>query len=253
LNKTYFIDPNASKDFRDYKSLLELFGYSKGRFIVEFPDNWNKIISSYLDNLEIDGITRTRIIEDLRKKKNEMIKISGDVVDNSSWFECANRYASQFSPYSKLIGGSHDSKVDYTLNDVLLSGLDDGATAQVTFTESIDNYRNLIRPIFGMGTEVFLADRFFQLRKFSDTHLFLPRRNDTQRVSPFQSLSVLKDEGNIITELNRKYPIQYNHYNFLLELVRDADQSSKTKKIIIFFEEKKFKDNVTNNDYLFLV
>ena len=259
MNKTYFIDPNASDNFLEYKLLLELFGYSKGRFIVQYPNDWNKIISSYLEKLEVDGVTRVKIIEDLRKKKNEMIKISREEVDNSNWIECANRYASQFSPCSKLIGRSHDSKVDYSLNDVLLSGLDDGATAQVTFLETIENYRNLIRPIFGMGTEVFLADRFFQLRKISDQQVVIPRRNDTQRVSPFEILSILKNKENIISGediisgLNKKYPIQYDYYNFLLEIVRDADQSSKTKKIVIFFEEKKFKDNVTNNDYMFLV
>lgn len=253
MNKTYFIDPNASDDFREYKSLLELFGYSKGRFVVEYPKNWSAIILGYLDKLEIDGVTRMRIVEELKKKQNEMIKLNGQIEENISWIDFANKFSTEFSPSSKLIGKSTEKQIDYIIDNVLLSGLDDGATTRVTFPETIDNYRDLIRPIFGMGTEVFVADRFFQLRRINDIHLHSTRRNDIHPKSPFESLSALKNEDNITRDLNKKFPIHYDNYNFLLELVRDADRSSKTRKLIIFFEEKKFVDNFTKNDHSYLV
>jgi hypothetical protein len=192
-----------------------------------------------------------RVVEDLKKKQNEMIKLNGKIDENLRWIDIANQLASEFSPSSKLIGTSADSKVDYIIDNVLLSGLDDGASAQLTFRETIENYRDLIRPIFGMGTEVFLADRFFQLRRFND--LYVAKRKHVERESPFQMLDALKTEDVITPELDKKYPIHYDNYNFLVELARDANNSSKTRKLIIFFEEKRLVDNYNKDDYLALV
>ena len=250
MNKTYLVDPKASDNFRDYKALLELFGYAKGRFIIEFPNDWSSIVLNYLDALEIDGVLRTRVIEEFKKKKREMLKPSQNLNECKNWSDLTTSVSSLYSPSPKTIG-KENGKADYIFEDVVLTGLDDGATSRATFSESIDNYRELIRPIFEMGTEVFIADRYFQLRRFKEKDE--AKNNILQSKSSFQSLSALKSESSINRDLDRKYPINRDSFNFLVEILKDADKSSRTRKVVVFFEEKNFVKNLTENDFCYLL
>lgn len=251
MNETYLADPAASKDFRDYKALLELFGFSKGRFLVEYPEDWSKTVLEYLDNLHIDGVVRKRAVEELLKKKNEMIQGPPIFEDGMAWAENAKKVIPEYFPESKIIGKKNDSHCDYNLEEVIIAGLDDSNTARSTFLETVNNYVTLTKPICSIASEIFIADRYFQLRSFKKSDI-ADRRNIAKK-SAFQQLKSLISDSEITKKLSSKYSLNRDHYQFLLEFMIEAEKSSRAKHIVVFFEKQKLINNITEDDYVYLI
>ena len=49
MNEIIGIDPVAPSDIKDLKSLLEMFGLSNGRFIANYPADWELILRQNLN------------------------------------------------------------------------------------------------------------------------------------------------------------------------------------------------------------
>lgn len=85
--KKFAVDPATLSNYRDFRYVMEKFGYSTGRVLAALPKSWAKDI---LDRLDVGDIERARIVEKLRQYKEDRIVPSGVSYDVlKSWVENA--------------------------------------------------------------------------------------------------------------------------------------------------------------------
>ena len=76
MNELYGIDPEIPNSLRDINYLNELFGLHRGRFIVSFPSDWERLVFNNLSNLP--DLERAKVINKLKKLTDATLPIDAD-------------------------------------------------------------------------------------------------------------------------------------------------------------------------------
>lgn len=80
----FSVEPEALKQWSDFRYIMEKFGFSKGNILAKVPKSWPKLV---LDNIETEGpVGRLKFVEKLKQyKEDRMISLSCNFDGNLEW------------------------------------------------------------------------------------------------------------------------------------------------------------------------
>jgi len=165
MNDLIGIDPKAPGSLRDITDLLRIFGPSEGRFIVDFPMEWQQDLREHLRTFSDLG---TMVADEVIKHRlaHAVLPTNVRFRSNMSWPENAMYLRSEVF---KLVGpsgkpGNLVEPIDVVLSDP--NAFPDASGAFVDRTP--EAYLTAARPILMVSRKVVLVDPFFTLKFQSD-------------------------------------------------------------------------------------
>jgi hypothetical protein len=162
MNEIFAIDPNAPRDIKDIKAMFENFGLTNGRFIANYPNDWQQMLTANMNRLE--GLDRSRFIRLLDLHRDTLLGISGDYRRGKTWLDNLSDNNLKRIGIDKILADDPNPLGLETLNDFLWNqdvvNMSRGAHIPMT----LDSYRHAIAPIFEHQTEIHIVDPYFHLR-----------------------------------------------------------------------------------------
>ena len=174
MNDLIGIDPQAPSSLRDLSDLLRLFGPSEGRFIADFPMEWQSELREHLRSFsDLGAMAADEAIK--HRLAHAILPTGVRYRSNLSWPENA---VSLRNEVVKLVGitGKPGNLVEPI--DKVLSNPDAFPDASGALIERTPNaYALAARPILMLSRKVVLVDPFFTLKFRSDSRgIWLPDR-----------------------------------------------------------------------------
>ena len=174
MNDLIGIDPQAPSSLRDLSDLLRLFGPSEGRFIADFPMDWEHELREHLRSFsDLGAMAADEAVK--HRLAHAILPTSVRFRSNLSWPENA---VSLRNEVVKLVGpmGKVGNLVEPI--DKVLSNPDAFPDASGALIERTPNaYVVAARPILMLSRKVVLVDPFFTLKFKSDSRgMWLPDR-----------------------------------------------------------------------------
>ena len=156
VNEIYAVDPSAIKDSRDFGFLLELFGFSRGRFIAEYPCNWHSFLQR--EAREMPPLDQARMCVLLQRFKAHTLPSDVTYLTQDSWLCNALKQRAQFT---KIVTTPNDEGLP-SLEDILCQELADSQGGHIS--RDVITYEAIIRPLFLTSTEIHIQDKYFNFR-----------------------------------------------------------------------------------------
>jgi hypothetical protein len=174
MNDLFGIDPNAPSNLRDLSDLLRLFGPSEGRFVADFPLDWEGELRAHLRSTsDLGAMAADEAIK--HRLAHAILPTNVRFRSSMSWPENA---MSLRNDVVKLIGpagkpGNLVEPIDKVFCDP--DAFPDASGALIDRTP--DAYVTAARPILMLSRKVVLVDPFFTLKFLSDSRgAWLPDR-----------------------------------------------------------------------------
>lgn len=162
MNEVFAIDPDAPKDIKDIKAMFENFGFSNGRFIANYPNDWQQMLATNMNRLE--GLDRSRFIRLLDLHRDTLLTVPGEFRRGKKWIDNVSSNNLKKIGIDKILADDPNELGLETLNDFLwikdIENVSRGAHIPMT----LDSYKHAIRPIFEHQSEVHMVDPYFHLR-----------------------------------------------------------------------------------------
>lgn len=159
VNDIYAIDPGAPQDLRDLKLLAELFGFSHGRFIAEYPAEWPLILQGKFKTLRPIDQSRASVL--LEKFLSNTLPVEGRYLRGKDWLSNVLDFQSKEHKFKKIVTANEVYDLP-TLSQVLYEDeLPDSRGEHIKPT--INSYRFAIAPLFTVSTEIHIQDMYFFL------------------------------------------------------------------------------------------
>lgn len=73
MHRLFAIEPEAISNWKDFRYVIEKFGYSKGTVIACFPGKWPKLVIDACRKNGVGDMEFTRIVEKLRQAKSDRL------------------------------------------------------------------------------------------------------------------------------------------------------------------------------------
>jgi len=123
MNEKFLLNPFSSDNYTEYRVIMEQFGFSKGKFLLEYPSNWSTLILDKLDANSIGELKRKKAVEKLNKFVREMIPLEFAFSNNKSWLENAEILREMQENAAKIITDNpDDNQIDF--EDAVIFGVD---------------------------------------------------------------------------------------------------------------------------------
>ena len=155
VNEIYAVDPSAIKDSRDFEFLLELFGFSRGRFIAEYPCNWDSFLQR--EAREMPPLDQARMCRLLQRFKAHTLPSDVTYLTQDSWLCNALEQRAQFT---EIVTTPNDEGLP-SLEDIFQE-LADSQGGHIS--RDVITYKTIIRPLFLTSTEIHIQDQYFNFR-----------------------------------------------------------------------------------------
>lgn len=159
VNDIYAIDPSAPQDLRDLKLLAELFGFSHGRFIAEYPAEWALLLQGKFKDLRPIEQSRASVL--LAKFLSNTLPVEGRYLRSKDWLTNVLDFQSKEHKFKKIVAANEAHDLP-TLSQVLYEDeLPDSRGEHIKPT--INSYRFAIAPLFIVSSEIHIQDMYFFL------------------------------------------------------------------------------------------
>ena len=162
MNELYAVDPNAVKNSRELKLLLDQFGFHKGRFLADYPMDWiDEARKHFRDSSEME---RARVVEHLSRAKGTLAyDVFAPYKSTLTWLENAKRTERPVPLFEAMIAEQELPPRVASVEQVIYEDkLADGVGEFVPRT--VESYLKVVKPLLAASTEVTLVDRYFRLR-----------------------------------------------------------------------------------------
>lgn len=161
MNEKFALDPTACRNALELKYLLEKFGFSQGRFLVEYPAKWRKLLYQHIDTFPpVEQQKAKRFVE---KARDRGLLPSGLPFDaNQPWMSNAIAQKRQ-GQLTQVIGEAHpDALASTDVDDDVL-----GDSRSIRVLATAENLIRLAQPLLDASGEVVLIDPYVCLAKSS--------------------------------------------------------------------------------------
>ena len=161
MNEKFALDPTACRNALELKYLLEKFGFSQGRFLVEYPAKWRKLLYQHIDTFPpVEQQKAKRFVE---KARDRGLLPSGLPFDaNQPWMSNAIAQKRQ-GQLTQVIGEAHpDALASTDVDDDVL-----GDSGSIRVLATAENLIRLAQPLLDASGEVVLIDPYVCLAKSS--------------------------------------------------------------------------------------
>lgn len=176
MNERYAVDPDAPENADELKLLLDQVGFSTGRFLVRYPEDWVQFVLDRFKNAS--ALEHKRVVELLGRRKAFALPCSNRFQRAKSWPENAVAVKSS-SPhvFKAVVGTSPNAHGLRCLRDVLFEdghAWPPGAGEHVRSNAA--SYARCAEPLFEFSAEVILMDPYFALRSPDGREHYRQRR-----------------------------------------------------------------------------
>lgn len=162
MNEQYAIDPNAPEDAKDVLALMHLFGMSNGRFIINFPSDWQLKLLGHAENFS--AIDRKKIIECLKTLSDAFQEVDCGYQISKDWLSNAIDAKFRHGVHADILTAKPNDDGFDTLQKFLWETVDRADSRGAHISASISAYSNAVRPLFAGSTEVHIIDKFLKIR-----------------------------------------------------------------------------------------
>lgn len=160
MNERYAADPGLLANALYLKSLVEKFGIDTGRYLIQYPSDWEARVLEQLKLLSPIESERAKVA--LRRAKERLAfpeHADLEWVESRGWVANARRMTSCRPPkVSCLIAGDGDGKSGDEI--IQLDEIDWPPTAEERVSATVKEYRRVCEIVIKHSFEVFLVDPF---------------------------------------------------------------------------------------------
>ncbi len=164
MNERYAVDPDAPCDWRELKLLLDQVGLQAGRFLAQYPPDWEFFVRQHFASAS--DMDRKRVMELLARRNKVALACNEPFRRHLGWPANAQKAkASSPAAFEDVVSLAGNAVGLKTLQDVLYEvGKDwpSGVGAHVPMQAAA--YARSAAPLFELSAEVIMVDRFFRLR-----------------------------------------------------------------------------------------
>ena len=158
MNDLYAIDPRAPRGLSEIKILSDLFGFSHGRFIARYPNDWEKLLSARRNELSDNDNARLTIL--IKRLSENTIPLSEVYRMNQDWLANVLKVEDKEKKFKKVvcqrdIDNNHISMNKFLYEQDIPDARGDHVRADVK------TYQQLITPLFLVSTEIHFQDMYF--------------------------------------------------------------------------------------------
>lgn len=202
VNDIYAIDPNAPEDLKDLKLLSELFGFSHGRFVAEYPADWVYFLQSRLK--EMGSLDQSRASILLNKFLKNTLPVEGGYMRSKDWLSNALEFQSKEHKFKKIITSENVKNIPSLSSILYEDELPDARGDHIK--PDLNSYRHAVGPLFLVSTEIHIQDMYFTLE---DDGKKLYRQWDVLRMLVGQAKSSKRCKALIFHLNSEKFPNSY--------------------------------------------
>lgn len=233
LNEIFVIDPKATDQARDplgqFHHLLDKFGFGTGVFIGGYPNNWaNKVLGEFA---HLKGTERSKLVILLKNIEDSVYPVKGIYKDQLHWIENALRLKDIKKEIEGVITSAPRSEKSFTVEEVLDKRFSQKYRRSILVKKEVDNYTKVSKLLIELSTELFLADRFFHLRR-------QPRRGEKTRSKKVINSPRFKK----LEDYDKYLEMNEDSCSLLKGFIRIANWSKKTKRFRVLFSEIKWDE-----------
>lgn len=243
VNDIYAIDPNAPEDLRDLKLLSELFGFSHGRFVAEYPSDWVYFLQSRLK--EMGSLDQSRASILLDKFLKNTLPIEGRYLRSKDWLSNALEFQSKEHKFKNIVT-SENSKNIPSLSKILYEDeLPDARGEHIK--PDLNSYRCAVAPLFLVSSEIHIQDMYFTLE---DDGKKIYRQWDVLRMLVCQAKSSKRCKTLIFHLNSEKFPndrLERRLQEAFTQVLKELDDNEL--EIFYSFEDKR----LTHGRYIFSI
>ena len=160
MNDRYGVDPQTPSSRRDLADLLRLFDPSEGRFVVEYPDDWQDRLRQHVSAWS--DLDRKRAEEAVTLMRRVLLPNMRRYDDQKRWAENASVLTAQERVRS-LIGPAGSPANVKAFPDLMETPQPLPSAREAFISRDAEHYLEIAKPIFRTSLKVVLIDKFFCL------------------------------------------------------------------------------------------
>lgn len=160
MNDKYAADPSAPENYYQLRQLLQEFGLFRGRYLMRFPEDWERLVISRLN--AAFPVEQQRIKLALRRAQERLAFLSGpsgDWVLELDWSRDANRLVERIGRdlQGVIVAESRAPEISGAL---AFAHLDFPPTAEERIAPTPQEYARVCNVVVSHSYEVFLVDPY---------------------------------------------------------------------------------------------
>lgn len=157
MNEKFALDPTACCDAQELKYLLEKFGFGQGRFLVEYPAKWRKLLYQHIDTFPpVEQQKAKRFVE--KAHERGMLRSGLPFDPAQSWVSNALGQKRQGHLTQVIAEAPPDAIASADVDDDVL-GDSRGTRVPATAAALVE----VAQPLLDVSGEVVLVDPYFSL------------------------------------------------------------------------------------------
>ncbi len=161
VNDIYAIDPNAPENLKDLKLMSELFGFSHGRFVAEYPADWIYFLQNRLKEMGPLDQSRASIL--LNKFLKNTLPIEGGYLRSKDWLSNALEFQSKEHKFKNIVTTENSKNIPSLSKILYEEELPDARGEHIK--PDIKSYRHAVAPLFLVSSEIHIQDMYFTLEE----------------------------------------------------------------------------------------
>jgi len=205
----YAIEPEALYEKQTLKLAANLFGFSKGRLISDFPPNWDLEILKYFKKYAKEREFQ-RITEEILAIKRHIISTGRQFNPQMTWLLNACQEHRR-DPFQAIVSKKNPEHWDDIIKPEDLSDVHQKMSTNTTprFNRNAGEMANLVRPLLKLAKRIIFIDAYFgnlnlrHIRPFLEFIKIMQQRHDKIPYS-FIQYHFGDDNNNFLSELLSK-------------------------------------------------
>lgn len=165
MNEIFAVDPDAPKSVSDLALIAKNFGFSEGRFIANFPEDWRFFVGRNFSKIE--GPNRLRVIELINKCNEGCLPISRDYqyFRGKSWLTNAIDNQKKLRLFKLILSNENVENISKEFSNALVELSLQEDSREIHMPATIENYMEVMRPLMMVSSEIYLRDFNFYINE----------------------------------------------------------------------------------------
>ena len=241
MNNIYAIDPSPEKDLKDLSVLSNLFGFSTGRFIANYPNDWISFLKKTIEQMKPIEKVRAGVL--LTKIQKNSLPFDDPSLYSykrgSNWISNASELQQRLFVFTQVVEAKelekflHRTDLPDGQGDHIIRPI--GLSHQKWSDLLLLTYERLIDPLFRVSTEIHVQDMHFNFCN-ENRHRNRGIWNVTNKL--IYLADKYKRCEKLIFHLNKDNNEAQNFFNTFEDIRKEPN--AETLEIIYTLEDKKF-------------